>query len=158
MSCEYPATSRQHGPTIAAGRDSTHKVQSPLSAEGADAHPYVMILILSADAVAAALLGALVETLGYPVCFASPRESAEQSIRRTRPHVVLVDAADSSLSNREVLGRATMRGVSVVMFGTAAALRRVRRLANGHRIETLAMPAEATELREILERATEKAG
>jgi len=117
-----------------------------------------MILILSADAVAAALLGALVETLGYPVCFASPSESAEQSIRRTRPRVVLVDAADSSLSNREVLGRATMRGASVVMFGTAAALRRVRSLANGHRIETLAMPVDGPKLRDILERAMEKAG
>lgn len=117
-----------------------------------------MILILSADAVAAALLGALVETLGYSVSFAGPSESAEQSIRRTRPRVLLADAADSSVCNSEVLGRAAMRGVPVVMFGTTAALRRVRGLAHGDHIETLAMPAEPPQVRDILGRAMEKAG
>jgi len=117
-----------------------------------------MILILSADALASALLGALVETLGYTVCFASANESADQSIRRTRPRVVLVDAADSDVSNSAVLGRATMRGISMVMFGTTAALRRAQPLANGHRIETLAMPVDGPKLRDILERAMEKAG
>jgi DNA-binding NtrC family response regulator len=117
-----------------------------------------MILILSADAVASALLGALIETLGYTVRFASASEGAEQSIRRTRPRVVLVDAADSDVSNSEVLGRATMRGISVVMFGTSAALRRAHGLATGHRIETLAMPVDGPKLRDILERAMGKAG
>jgi hypothetical protein len=111
-------------------RDSTHKVQSPLSRR--HRRP-----------------SARDDT--DPV-------RAEQSIRRTRPRVVLVDAADSDVSNSEVLGRATMRGISVVMFGTSAALRRAHGLANGHRIETLAMPVDGPKLRDILERAMEKAG
>lgn len=117
-----------------------------------------MMLILSADAVAAALLGALVETLGYPVWFAAPGESAAQSIRRTRPRVLLVDSGDSTACNSEVLGRAAMRGVSVAIFGTPASLRRVRGLGDGHKFETLPMPADVLTLREILERAMEKAG
>lgn len=117
-----------------------------------------MILILSADAVAAALLGALVETLGYPVGFARPAEDADQSIRRAHPRVLLVDCTDSTSCNREVLGRATMRGVSVVVFGTTAALRRVRDLAHEHRLDTLLMPADAAVLRDTLDRAMKKAG
>ena len=50
-------------------------------------HAHPVILILSDDAVAAALLGALVETLGYTVRFAHPPEDSEQSIRRVRPKV-----------------------------------------------------------------------
>ena len=117
-----------------------------------------MILILSADAVAAALLGALIETLGYHVCFADPVESVDQSIRRARPRVLLVDSSDSESCNRAVLGRATMRGVSVVMFGTTEALRRGRKLVHEHQLDTLLMPADATELRDTLERAMKKAG
>jgi DNA-binding NtrC family response regulator len=117
-----------------------------------------MILIISADAVAAALLGALVETLGYSVSFARPAENADQSIRRTRPRVVLVDCADADSCNREVFGRATMRGVSVVMFGASEALRRVRELVDEHRLDTLLMPPDTATLRDTLERATKKAG
>ena len=117
-----------------------------------------MILVLSADSVAAALLGALVETLGFSVHLARAAESADQSIRRARPRVLLVDCADSCSCNREVLGRAAMRGVSVVIFGTTEALRRVRELVREHRLDTLLMPADATTLRATLERAMKKAG
>lgn len=117
-----------------------------------------MILILSADPVAAALLGALVETLGFAVRFAGTADSVDQSIRRARPGVMLVDSADTAACSREVLGRATMRGVSVVVFGTPEALRRVRDLAHEHELDTLLMPPDPAALRDTLERAMKKAG
>jgi DNA-binding NtrC family response regulator len=117
-----------------------------------------MILILSTDAVAAALLGALVETLGYTVRFAAPTENADQSIRRARPRVLLVDCADAEACSRELLGRATMRGVSVIMFGTTHALGRVREMVHEHQLDTLLMPPHAADLRDTLERAMKKAG
>ena len=120
--------------------------------------PAVMILILSADAVAAALLAALVETLGYTVRFAHSTENADQSMRRARPRVLLVDCTDPESCNQEVLGRATMRGVSVVMFGTGDALRRVRELVHAHELHTVLMPPDTSDLRETLERAMKKAG
>src|SRR5947208_464863 len=83
----------------------------------------------SAAAVAAALLGALIETLGYTVRFARSPENAEESVRRVRPKVCLVDCADSSMYNDEFIGRAAMRRISVVIFGSAEALNRVRALA-----------------------------
>lgn len=117
-----------------------------------------MILVLSTDPVAAALLGALVETLGFVVHFAGATESADQSIRRARPRVLLVDCADPVSCSREVLGRAAMRGVAVVIFGTGEALGRVRELVHEHQLDTLLMPPDAQTLRATLERAMQRAG
>ena len=117
-----------------------------------------MILILSDDAVAAALLGALIETLGYSVKFARPPESADQAIRRTKPKVCLLDCEDPASCTDELLGRAAMRGISVVIFGTPDALQRVRALALEHDIDMLLMPPDPDELDETLKRALEIAG
>jgi CheY-like chemotaxis protein len=117
-----------------------------------------MILILSADPVAAALLGALVETLGYPVRFARPPEAIEQTIRRVKPRVCLLDCVDPSTCNDEVLGRAAMRGISVVIFGTSVAMAAVRAVAFEHELETLLVPADAMELDATIQRALKRAG
>jgi len=117
-----------------------------------------MILILSDDAVAAALLGALIETLGYSVKFARPPESADQAIRRTKPKVCLLDCEDPASCTDELLGRAAMRGISVVIFGTSEALQDVRLLATEHEIDTLLMPAEVEQLDATIRRALKKVG
>src|ERR671930_40585 len=98
------------------------------------------VLILSHDAVAAALLGGLVETLGYDVHFARPPGAADDSIRRVRPRICLVDCTDPVSCRSEFFGHATMRGVCVVIFGTRDALDRVRAMAVAHNIELLIMP------------------
>lgn len=117
-----------------------------------------MILILSADVVAAALLGALIETLGYPVRFAHPPELAEHSIRRVRPQVCLIDCEDPQACNREVLGRAAMRRISVVVFGTREALDRVHEVAREQDIQTLVVPPDADQLESALRTALRRAG
>ena len=121
-------------------------------------YPESMILILSDDAVAAALLGALIETLGYSVRFARPPENTDQTIRRVKPKVCLLDCVDPGSCNDEVLGRAAMRRISVVIFGASAALERVRALALEHNIEMLIVPPDVTELDETLKRAIKRAG
>jgi DNA-binding NtrC family response regulator len=112
-----------------------------------------LVLILSNDAVAAALLGGLVETLGYDVHFARPPESPEDSLRRVKARICLVDCADPVSCRTDFLGRATMRGVSVVIYGTAEALNRVREVARAYDIETLLMPPELNALEAVLQRA-----
>lgn len=115
-----------------------------------------VVLILSTDVVAAALVGALVETLGYLVRFFTPPETPNDAIRRTRPAVAMVDCEDPTLVNTEVLGRARMRGISVLMFGSAAALARVRELAEEQELDTVIMPATLDELDESLKSAIAK--
>lgn len=112
-----------------------------------------VVLILSSDAVAAALLGALVETLGFLVRFYHPPEDPNTAIRRTRPSVAMVDCADPTMMREEILGRARMRGISVVMFGSAEALRGVQALAAEHALDTLIMPASIDALDEALQKA-----
>ena len=114
------------------------------------------MLILSTDVVAAALVGALVETLGYLVRFFTPPETPDEALRRTRPAVALIDCEDPTLVNTELLGRARMRGISVLMFGTAAAIQKVRELAEEHELDTVIMPATLDELDESLRTAIGK--
>jgi DNA-binding NtrC family response regulator len=116
------------------------------------------ILILSADAVAAALFGALLETLGYAVRFARPPEESEDAIRRVRPRVCLVDCDDETTCTSELLGRAAMRGISVVIFGRSAALDRALALAREHDIELLLVPPDASTLDAAVRRALRRAG
>jgi len=112
-----------------------------------------VILILSSDAVAAALLGALVETLGYLVRFYHPPADPDATMKRERPSVAMIDCADPTVMKDEVFGRARMRGISVVMFGTADALRRVRQVALEHALDALIMPATVDALDETLRKA-----
>lgn len=112
-----------------------------------------VVLILSSDAVAAALLGALVETLGYLIRFYHPPEQPDAAFKREKPSVAMVDCHDPTVMSDETLGHAKMRGISVVMFGTADALRRVRQLALDHSLDTLLMPASLEALDETLRKA-----
>jgi DNA-binding NtrC family response regulator len=115
-----------------------------------------VVLILSSDPVAAALIGALVETLGYLVRFYAPPETPDAAIRRARPSVAMIDCGDPTLLNAELLGRATMRGISVLVFGSTAAIDGVRRLVTEHDLDALIMPATLDALDESLRRAVEK--
>lgn len=112
-----------------------------------------LVLILSHDPVAAVLLGGLVETLGYQVHFAHPPESSDDSLRRVKPRICLVDSSDPLSCRTEFLGHAAMRGVLVVIYGTSSALERVRELARAHDIDTLIMPPEVDALDAALQRA-----
>ena len=112
-----------------------------------------VVLIISSDPVAAALLGGLVETLGFFVRFFKAPEAVEEAIRRTRPSVAMVDCHDPTLVREDLLGRARMRGISVVIFGTPEALNRVRQLAMEHQLDTLIMPASLESLDEALRKA-----
>ena len=112
-----------------------------------------LILILSSDVIAAALLGGLVETLGYTVEFARAPESPDDSLRRVRPRICLVDSGALVENRGELLGRAMMRGISVIIFGAPAALARVRDTARAHNIEMLLMPTDASTVEAALQRA-----
>ena len=134
----------------AATRDPTTQKPKPATDGGPGKH---VVLILSSDAVAAALLGGLVETLGYVVRFYRPPEPAEIAIRREHPSIALIDCADPTLMKEDVLGRARMRDVSVVIFGTAEAMRGVRALVAAHELDTLIMPVTLDTLDETLRNA-----
>lgn len=99
----------------------------------------------------------MVETLGYLVRFYHPPGDPGEAMRRTRPAVAMLDCEDPSLVSEELLGRARMRGISVILFGTREALDGLRALAAQHDLGALLMPATLDHLDEALRRAIEKA-
>ncbi len=112
--------------------------------------PRQLVLILSSDAIAAALVGALVETLGYSIRFYQPTEDPTETLRRERPNVAMLDAADRLMITDAVLGHAAMRGIEVVVFGSRDALEGIRTAARIHRIHTLLAPPSLDETSQLL--------
>jgi hypothetical protein len=106
---------------------------------------------MSSDAVAAALVGALVETLGHAVRFYQPPEDPTATLRRERPDVAMLDGADSLMISEAVLGHAAMRNISVVVFGSVDALRSIQDLARTHQLHTLIAPPTLAATSELLE-------
>jgi DNA-binding NtrC family response regulator len=117
-----------------------------------------VVLIASADPTAAALLGGLVETLGFTVRFAKCDDSADVRIRSARPRVYMIDCATTPDCNDEVIGRAMMRGVAVVLFGPQSLLRKMRELATRHELDLVITPVDAGPLGDVLDRAARRSG
>lgn len=130
-----------------------------MSSHGRDIleRPRPRVLVLGRDAVGSSLVGALVETLGYDVRFARPPESGGDALRRVRPQLCLLDAADAILVGDEFLGRAAMRGVVVVVFGTEQSLERRRDAIRSHHLGTLVLPPDVPTLERTLESALRRA-
>jgi hypothetical protein len=112
-----------------------------------------VVLIISHDAVGAALIGALVETLGYVVGFLKPPETADEAMRRVRPSVAMVDCEDPDALSVELIGRARMRAIAVLMFGSRVVTRRMRELAEQYDLRSISLPVTATHLGEELARS-----
>lgn len=118
-----------------------------------DASRESLIVVMSSDSLAAALVGALVETLGYGVRFHQPPEPPTATLRRERPDVAMLDGTDALMISDAVLGHAAMRNISVVVFGPRDALDAVRSLAKRHRIHTLIAPPTSEDVAAVLSEA-----
>jgi hypothetical protein len=121
------------------------------------ADPANTVLIVSTDATAAALLGGLVETLGYEVKFGRVNEPSDEMLRRVRPRVCMLDCETTDACSDATIGRAMMRGVSVVLVGPAELLAGMRELASRHGVEMVFTPPLPGPLGEVLDRAARRA-
>ena len=74
------------------------------------------VLILSADALAAALLGAAVELAGHQPHFPEPHERARDALRRVRPRLVVVDCDHEDACADAFVGPALMTGAQLLLF------------------------------------------
>lgn len=114
------------------------------------------ILVLSPDAVAAALLGAFVESLGQKVAFGGGEETYRDLLRRLRPKLVLLDCTlDRELCD-SILGPAKMMGAHVILFAPAALAEQARAVALERGVELIILPRDLTELAARITRAGEQ--
>lgn len=111
------------------------------------------VLILSTDAVVAALLGTLVELDGHAPVFPSRDELPHRALERLRPRVVLVDCdhADACAADFFAQGRAQSTGV--VLFSASRLQREVREVAERYGLPSFALPIDRASLARVVAEA-----
>ena len=111
------------------------------------------VLVLSPDALAAALLAARAEIEGYRPAFAGPGESPRDALRRVRPDALLAErswnAADDG-AGAAFIGPAKMLGARVILCGRSCVADHLRELARAHDVCALVLPPAPGELGRLL--------
>lgn len=102
--------------------------------------------------MAAALLGAAVELLGYRPEFSRPEEPPLETLARLRPSYVLIDGGDPAARDISLLGRGLMRGTRMAIVGRRTHLDAVRELAQRYDIPLIALPEDTGRLEQFLSR------
>lgn len=107
-------------------------------------------LILSPDALGAALLGAAVEVSGLTVGFPAENETARDALRRMRPSHVLIDCDDGNASDESIIGPALMTGARIFLFGADSRMRTRKHLAIRFHMGAIVLPIDVGRLASIL--------
>jgi hypothetical protein len=108
------------------------------------------VLLVSADTLVAALLGALVELEGYTPVFPRDGESPRAALRRLRPGAGRIDGAFAEGRSAATIGPAKMMGTTVVLFGRSAVAQLVRDCAREFGVALLPIPPSPGDLRRAL--------
>jgi hypothetical protein len=116
------------------------------------------VLIFSEDPLAAALLGAAVELVGFEPTFPLRGESPRQALLRKRPPLVLVDSDDEAACRPSFLGPALMTGARVLLLCRRRALHYGATIATHLGLRTIEMPVDLASMAAALETELEAAG
>lgn len=114
-------------------------------------------LILSPDALGAALLGAAVEVSGLTVGFPGANETPRDALRRMRPSYVLIDCDDSTASDESLIGPALMTGARIFLFGADGRMRLRKHLAIRFHMGVIVLPNDTERIASILGTPTAEA-
>ena len=109
------------------------------------------VLILSADALAAALLGAAVELAGHQPHFARQGELSRSSLLRVRPKLVLIDCDHDESCTDEFVGPALMTGSKVLLFRSRRTEQDRTVFAERLGLRVVEMPLDHRELTRVLQ-------
>ena len=108
------------------------------------------VLILSSDALAAALLGAAVELAGHQPHFARQGEPARTALLRVRPKLVLIDCDHEESCTDEFVGPALMTGGQVLLFRSRRSQHDRTEFAERLSLRVIDMPLDHRELTKVL--------
>jgi DNA-binding NtrC family response regulator len=107
------------------------------------------VLLLSADPLASALLGAAVELAGHAPRFPRAGETARDALRRLRPRAVLIDCDHDSCSD-EFIGPALMTGARVQLYRSHRTKRDAGDVARRLGLSVVEFPMEPDALTALL--------
>ena len=108
------------------------------------------VLIFSEDPLAAALIGAAVELMGFEPAFASDPEAPRTALLRVRPRLVLVDCDHEGACAPGFIGPALMTGARVVLIGSRRSRRDPRALAASFGLGAMTLPAGFDAIADLL--------
>jgi hypothetical protein len=112
------------------------------------------VLILSEQPMIAALLGMLVELVGYRPAFAAEDERPEDAMRRVRPAlVVLLDGTLDLVRSDLFFARAAQHRIALAIFGPEDRRDDLAATAERRGIIWCTLPISGTELRDRIEAA-----
>jgi hypothetical protein len=109
------------------------------------------ILVLSADPLSAALLGAAIELAGHAPRFPLPDEQARTALLRVRPRLVVVDCDHEDACSEGFVGPALMTGSRVLLFRSQRTRRDMRELSERLGLRVMEMPMEHESLGRLLD-------
>ena len=112
-----------------------------------------LALVLSADTLIAALLGALLETHGYKATFPDDEERPREALRRVRPGVVLVDCEHEVACTEAFFGPATMTGARVIMFSASQSREEVSKFAEQFGFDWFILPGDISGFAQVMRAA-----
>jgi hypothetical protein len=107
------------------------------------------VLLLSADPLASALLGAAVELAGHAPRFPRAGETARDALRRLRPHAVLVDCDHEACSDG-FIGPALMTGARVQLYRSRRTQQDASEMARRLGLSVVELPVEPEALTAFL--------
>ncbi len=111
------------------------------------------VLIIAAEPLLAALIGAMVESSRLRAAFPRANESAQAALGRVRPLAAIVlEAANDEASSDLFLARARSAKTPVLLFGSATTIAAKRLWALERLIPVFALPGDIEALQAALER------
>jgi hypothetical protein len=115
-------------------------------------------LIFSEDPLAAALIGAGVELVGFEAAFPADREAPRDALLRHRPGLVLIDCDHEEACSPTFFGPVLMTGARAVLVGSRRTRRAATALAEHFGLRAITLPADLETIANLLRAELEAAG
>jgi hypothetical protein len=112
------------------------------------------VLILSSDALAAALLGAAIEIAGFAPAFPRIGEAPRDALRRTRPCLVVVDCDLEDACGEAFFGPVIMTGARIAVFSSTRSRRVLDPIAAEFGVRAFTLPIDYDTLAQLLRECT----
>jgi hypothetical protein len=100
------------------------------------------VLIFSEDPLAAALIGAAVELVGFHPAFPTNGEPPREALLRHRPGLVLVDCDHETACGPNFFGPVMMTGARVLLVDSRRTRRDATALADRFGLRAITLPAD----------------
>lgn len=110
-----------------------------------------IVLVLSSDPLAAALLGAAIELAGHVPRYPLADESPRAALLRVRPRLVVVDCDHEDACSESFIGPALMTGSRVLLFRSRRTRRDVSELSDRLALRVATIPMEHEPLSRLLD-------